>query len=471
MAMQGMSHALSPGSLFADRYRVVRCIAAGGMGAVYEVIHLETERRRALKVLLPELLQADDLRERFKREAKIAAHIDSEHIVDIFDAGVDDATRMPFLVMELLKGEELGKRLKRLGRFPPAEVVTFLQQTALALDKTHGASIVHRDLKPANLFLTEREDGAPRIKVLDFGIAKLVVEGVAGSGATQSLGTPFYMAPEQFKMDARLSPATDIHALGMIAYTLLVGVPYWREEARRGGNVFAFSAVALLGPQEPPCERAARAGVTLPPAFDGWFATATARLPEQRFSSATGAIAALAQVLDVPAGLGPGLVKLAMPEAPVTAIVSAEPEPSSAPLLPQSLLVTAVTESAHEIRQETPLPRRRSALVVQAVLAACVLALGGGLLYEMRSSSRAVTGAGESTSGASPTLGATGAPPVSPPGPTASAEPASPPAVSTSASAKGTEKPPSPPRPKVIRPPPGLSSAEAPPQAVPYSRQ
>src|SRR5512132_1995102 len=171
-----MSAKLEEGSVFAGRYRVVRCLAEGGMGAVYEVIHLETDRRRALKVMHPHLFQSEEMRERFKREARIAAHVDSEYIVDVSDAGVDYATRMPFLVMELLRGEELGDRLKRMGRLPPEEVVLYMQQAAWALDRTHAASIVHRDLKPANLFLTTREDGTPRIKILDFGVAKLVAE-------------------------------------------------------------------------------------------------------------------------------------------------------------------------------------------------------------------------------------------------------------------------------------------------------
>src|ERR1700730_2139947 len=131
--------------IFANRYRIERIIASGGMGSVYEVVHLETERRRALKVMHPHIVQSPELRDRFKREAKVAAQIDSEFIVDVFDAGVDEATQMPFLVMELLKGEELGRRLERVGRFSPPEAVTYLWQTALALDKTHKASIVHRD--------------------------------------------------------------------------------------------------------------------------------------------------------------------------------------------------------------------------------------------------------------------------------------------------------------------------------------
>src|SRR5215212_7456594 len=121
-----MNSPLTEGAIFGGRYRIVRCIAAGGMGAVYEVIHLETERKRALKVMLPHILHSQELRDRFKREAKVAAQVDSEFIVDVFDAGLDEATTMPFLVMELLKGEELGARLSRLGRFGAYDAVTYL---------------------------------------------------------------------------------------------------------------------------------------------------------------------------------------------------------------------------------------------------------------------------------------------------------------------------------------------------------
>ncbi|XXY17994.1 serine/threonine-protein kinase [Sorangium sp. So ce216] len=291
---------LTDGAVFAERYRIVRCIAAGGMGAVYEVIHLETNRRRALKVMLPHFVQSEELKDRFRQEARVAADIESEFIVDVFDAGVDPQTKMPFLVMELLRGDELGKLLKQRGHFTPAEVVTYLHQAALALDKTHRAHIVHRDLKPENLFLTHREDGAPRLKVLDFGVAKIVAESNTNANATRSLGTPLYMAPEQFRSGHTVSPATDLYALGMVAYTLLVGQAYWAEEARGcNGNVFAFAASVTHGPQERATARAQRAGVALPAAFDAWFAKAAAWSPQDRFPSATALVGALAEALGV----------------------------------------------------------------------------------------------------------------------------------------------------------------------------
>jgi serine/threonine-protein kinase len=291
---------LEEGSIFAGRYRVERAIAKGGMGVVYEVVHVETERTRALKVLHENALDSAELRERFRREARVTSKIESEFIVEVFDAGIDEETNVPFLVMELLRGEELGQRLKRAGAFSASETVIYLSQAAMALDKTHAASIVHRDLKPANLFLTQRDDGSPRIKILDFGIAKLIAEGET-QGGTKSLGTPLYMAPEQFRAGGRVSAAADIYALGLIAYTLLTGRPYWEEERKKSENLIAFAFEMVNGPVEAPSERASRRGIALSKAFDAWFARAAAGAADQRFETAGEAIAALAQALGVAA--------------------------------------------------------------------------------------------------------------------------------------------------------------------------
>ena len=353
-----MSSRLTIGSNFAERYRVERCLAQGGMGEVYEVTHLETQRRRALKIMHAHVLLGDDsaeLRERFRREAQIAAQVESEFIVDVFDAGIDEATGQPFLVMELLRGEELGVRLKRLGRIAPDEAAIYLHQTALALDKTHKASIVHRDIKPGNIFITEREDGQPWIKVLDFGIAKIVAESTAGT-ATTALGTPLYMAPEQFNPHARLTPAADIYALGMVAYTLLTGRSYWAPEAKAGG-VFALAAVAALGPREAASVRAAARGVTLPPGFNAWFARITACDPTQRFESAIDAVRAL--------GFGPAFTRAG--SASISA-VRAAPGPAPAPPLDPTL-----SASLASLHAELPEPTSRLVEPSQAVLAGATM--------------------------------------------------------------------------------------------------
>jgi serine/threonine-protein kinase len=315
---------LDKGQLFAGRYRIVRRMAAGGMGSVYEVVHVETDRRRALKVMLPELVASPDLRARFKREARVTANVRSEHIVEVFDAGVDEATGMPFLVMELLEGQDLARRVERTGALGAAEIVTLLMQTAMALDKTHAERIVHRDLKPENLFLTRRDDGTPRVKILDFGISKVVSEASTKGAATRSLGTPLYMAPEQFAGES-VQPATDVYALGMIAYTLLAGEPYRQEESDATENVFAFATRAMRGPIEVPTSRATRRGRSLPQAFDAWFARATHPDPSQRHAPATNAVAALAEALGVQHLVPVGPIARAAEAAPPTVPAGAEP--------------------------------------------------------------------------------------------------------------------------------------------------
>jgi eukaryotic-like serine/threonine-protein kinase len=296
---EALSSELSIGSIFGERYRIERRLAAGGMGTVYEVVHLETNRRRALKVLHAKFMQSDILKKRFRQEARVAAEIESEHIVDIFDAGIDPKTEMPFLVMELLRGEDVRTRIRRDGPLTPEETIRYLYETGLALEKTHKANIVHRDLKPDNLFLCERELGPPRIKVLDFGIAKIVAEGHTETQVTQSLGTPLYMAPEQFSINSAVSPATDIFALGLIAYTMLVGKPYWMAESKLARSPIAFALHAAKGPRESAVIRAAKLDVKLPESFDDWFVRMTAVEPAERPTSVLQAIRELADILGV----------------------------------------------------------------------------------------------------------------------------------------------------------------------------
>lgn len=297
---------LFEGEMFAGKYRVLNCFATGGMGAVYEVVHINTNCHHALKVMKPEIINKEDLRERFKREARVPAKIDSKYVVKVYDSGVDEKTQMLFLVMELLQGQDLGKRLSRTGKFSFKETIEYLWQTARALDKAHRANIVHRDLKPDNLFLCESDDEPPYIKVLDFGIAKFMAEQGAEANMTQAVGTPLYMAPEQLAVGSAISPATDIYALGMMAYTLLVGVPYWADEQQQPTHLYAFFLATIKGPQEAPTRRARRRDVVLPAAFDEWFAQATSSAQEQRFRSASVAVKGLAIALGLPEPQGLG---------------------------------------------------------------------------------------------------------------------------------------------------------------------
>ncbi|MCP5109942.1 MAG: serine/threonine protein kinase, partial [bacterium] len=159
---------LAPGSVFAKRYCVSRRIGGGGFGSVYESKHLVTNRTCALKVLLPHLAKDQKFRDGFLRESRVTAQIQSTNIVDVLDAGIDEETDTPFIVMELLEGEDLSQRLKRKTRFTAEETAIYLAQVGLALDQTHRHSIIHRDLKPGNLFLTSGDDGGPLVKILDF---------------------------------------------------------------------------------------------------------------------------------------------------------------------------------------------------------------------------------------------------------------------------------------------------------------
>ena len=286
--------------MFHGRYRIVRRIKAGSMGAVYEVIDAKTDGHRALKVMLPGIIEDADLRARFELEARVTGNIESDHIVRTSDAGIDPDTGTPFLVMDLLRGEELGKLLEKRKALPRGEVMAYLFQVALALDKTHAAGIVHRDLKPENLFVTCRDDGSPCVKILDFGIAKVVAQSNQAK-ATKAIGTPLYMSPEQIRGES-IGPGADLYALGHIAYALLVGEAYWSEESKSNeGALFPLLSSILEGVREPPSARALRRrGNRLPAAFDGWFLKAIAPRAEDRFERAVVAVHALGEALRTP---------------------------------------------------------------------------------------------------------------------------------------------------------------------------
>ncbi len=292
------------GDSFRGCYRLGPAINAGGMGRVYRATHTGTRRRRALKLMRPDLCDDARARERFAREATITAGIKSDHLVEVIDAGVDADTGLPFLVMELLEGADVGELLARRGRLGAEETLSLLAQAASALTKTHAAGIVHRDLKPSNLFVTEAEDGSMRLKILDFGIAKVVAEQ-AGGDATRVAGTPEYMAPEQLEGQG-ISPATDVYALAQVAYAMLVGTSYFAREA---GGMYATLLRVARGVDEPASVRARAEGVELSEAFDAWFEAATSPRPGERPQPASQAVARLARALGVevapqPAQLG-----------------------------------------------------------------------------------------------------------------------------------------------------------------------
>ncbi|MEZ4222670.1 MAG: protein kinase [Polyangiaceae bacterium] len=305
---------LLPGAVIGDRYEVVRRIKQGGMGAVYEVLDRQTNRRRGLKMLLPSVALDAVSRERFRREATVSGRVESDHIVETIDAGTDQKTRADYLVMELLRGEDLGAELARRGRIPAVEVLAYLSQVAAGLHKVHAEGIAHRDLKLENIFVTRRDDGSPHLKLLDFGVAKVFEAATGPLQTTQVVGTPLYMAPEQLTGDALIDHRADLYSLGHLTFAMLVGHAYWEPELRDSATIYRFMSQVMAGAVESATTRASLYGVQLSTEFDAWFSKATARDANDRFQSAITMLLALAEAF----GLEPPPVLVNRVDAPAT---------------------------------------------------------------------------------------------------------------------------------------------------------
>ena len=216
---------LSPGQLVAGKYRVERLLGEGGMGAVYVAVNERLQKRVALKVLGPNTVGVVEAVARFAQESIAASRVKHPGVVEIFDADVHEG--MPWIAMELLEGQSLGERIAR-GPLPVPEALAIASQALSAIAAVHAAGIIHRDLKPDNLFIESLPGGQQRVKVLDFGIAKVSrgeVSGLTGTGV--SIGTPHYLAPEQASDAARVDARADVYAMGAILFEALSGaVPY-----------------------------------------------------------------------------------------------------------------------------------------------------------------------------------------------------------------------------------------------------
>ncbi|MBP6834561.1 MAG: serine/threonine protein kinase [Deltaproteobacteria bacterium] len=284
---------LEPGQIIDREYKVERLLSQGGMGAVYVVEHVTTGKRRALKVMLPHLVRDQASRDRFEREARIGARIESDNVVEVVDAGVDEGTGLPFLVMELLDGVDLDHVIESQKTIPPAGVADIVDQLCDALGRGHAIGVVHSDLKPENVFLEKprRRGVAFTVKVMDFGIAKLISDEVREARVTTPMGSPLWMAPEQTQRGAAITPATDVWALGLLVYRMLTGVSYWRGANAPDGTVSVGGLVleVVVKPLDPASLRAREMGVAalLPAGFDGWFARCVVREQDQRFANAS----------------------------------------------------------------------------------------------------------------------------------------------------------------------------------------
>jgi serine/threonine-protein kinase len=270
---------LEAGEIIDGKYRIVRLLGTGGMGAVYEGENLRIRRRVAIKMLHANIGEQAEMLKRFEREAQAAALVGSEHICEVLDLGVlADDTR--YMVMEYLDGETLGSRIEKNVRLAPLQSIPLLVQVLEALSATHAAGIIHRDLKPDNIFILPQRSGTRDfVKILDFGVSKFSPVGgdelkVTRAGAL--VGTPYYMSPEQVRGSPIVDARSDIYAIGVLLYQATTGaVPFHAETF----NELLFKIV--LEPAPLPETYVP----DLDPEFSGIIQKAMARDPAQRFQT------------------------------------------------------------------------------------------------------------------------------------------------------------------------------------------
>ena len=268
------------GDVIEDKYELVQMLGQGGMGIVFEARHLQLDRRVALKFLRIEMAKDPNMAKRFLREARAAASIGSEHIVEVVDVG-ETSDGEPYMVMEYLEGTDLSKLVEQQGMFPPQRAANLVIQLCHALAAAHSKGIIHRDIKPENAIIEQRIDGTERLKVLDFGLVKFrkAAEGqtanLTATGAT--MGTPYYMAPEQALGQKDLDQQVDVYSTGVVLFQLLTGaLPF-------DGETYA-EILVKAATKEPLRPREVRPD--LPEALEAVVLKAIAREREERFHSA-----------------------------------------------------------------------------------------------------------------------------------------------------------------------------------------
>ncbi|HEY2734542.1 MAG TPA: serine/threonine-protein kinase, partial [Polyangiales bacterium] len=279
---------VTAGQVLAGKYRVERVLGSGGMGVVVAAWHLELEQRVAVKFLHPLALERPDTAERFRREARAAAKIRSEHVARVIDVGIMEGG-LPYMVMEYLDGHDVAQEMQRVGPLPISSAIDFTLQAIEALAEAHAAGIVHRDLKPANLFLSLRPDGSRIVKVLDFGISKsLFGSSVAEMSLTRTaslIGSPLYMSPEQMRSAKDVDTRTDIWSIGVMLYEMISGRPPYT-----GDSIPALCASLLSDSPKPLHELRAE----ISPSLEAVIMRCLAKDREHRFATVSELARALA---------------------------------------------------------------------------------------------------------------------------------------------------------------------------------
>jgi eukaryotic-like serine/threonine-protein kinase len=360
-----------------NNYEVRRLIGEGGMGAVYLAEHVVMGRKAAIKVLRRELSEDETLVARFMNEARAANAIGHPNIVDIVDVGrLPDG--IPYMMMEYLVGEDLSKRLARCGRLSVEQALPIAVQAGSAVAAAHDKGIVHRDLKPENLFLVAdvTVPGRERVKVLDFGIAKLRGDFAGGSVKTRTgslFGTPQYMSPEQcLGIPEGVDHRADIYSFGIILYEMLCGSPPFASQ-----GIGEIIMMHLSRAPDPPSARCAE----IPPWMEKVILCALEKEPEQRFPT----MAAMVSALETPAA-----ATLWAPATGVSSTAILEPSASAGTTrsLPQEALTgdarsglrsaSGTTLSPHPADLDAitfVTPRRRGLILGGAIAAAGLLLL------------------------------------------------------------------------------------------------
>jgi eukaryotic-like serine/threonine-protein kinase len=409
-----MSDSLPPvEGLVAGKYQVLGLIGRGGMGSVWEGRHTSLGTRVAIKFIDPEYAESKEACARFVTEARAAATIQSKHAIQIFDHGVTDGGR-PYMVMELLVGEPLDKRIERLGTLPLRETARIIGHVCRALQRAHDAGIIHRDLKPENIFLVRTPDDDDEIaKVLDFGIAKIKAppgeEGLSSSTKTGAvLGTPYYMSPEQARGLRNIDHRSDLWSLGVIAHKCVTGVlPF------EGESVGDLLVKICTSPVPTP-------SVTLPglPAsFDAWFLRALEREPSQRYARAS----ELADALAFAAGLSTRGAATSQ-DAALGPSTRAAIGAASASISGAALPAAGVTSAPFTTASVAPAKTSRGVLFAVGAASLLVGSIGVATVVKMTATTRADVPAGASAMAATSASAAPSSTPA-----------ATPPATSTEA--------------------------------------
>jgi eukaryotic-like serine/threonine-protein kinase len=326
--MATMGGSFEPGTVFAERYVIEAQLGGGAAGVVLSATHADLKQRVAIKLLRD---RAPVSVERMVREARAALSLHSEHVVRVMDVGRDREGHA-FIVMEQLEGSDLGTLLQQRGCFGISESVDYVLQACAGISEAHARGIVHRDLKPSNLFLTRRADGAPLIKVLDFGISKTAEDEdteTSLTGPAELIGSPRYMSPEQVRGSRDVDHRSDIWALGVILFRFLSGVAPFGGKGK--GISGALTSVVM---DDPPSLPELVPG--LPPELESAVLRCLAKSPENRYESAAELAASIA-----PFGSNEGRAAVARLIHSVSALVPESQKPAVPPPKPSRRLLLA----------------------------------------------------------------------------------------------------------------------------------